>query len=561
MLEKSHKYSISMSPLISVTETSYDSTDAIEVKVKVEEQIDQVKGDGIAEPGTHDVLCGRGGNINTHPGNEDFRKLIDENKRVYLTARFKKDKRLITDSIIEQVQKRGGRFLLRDVKSGLWFEVTEDKARDKTSQALRENAPKIREALERENEAARKSMYPEGDPTPTKDIDYHNSLNHQNSPIRQSNASYRNELGYGQPGWVKSPDQTNSYYTNHQHGTPYNNGTTPRYNETKSFMETMTEAFVCPTSLDNIYSKTKPYHDSPHYAQNNHYDNPNQYSLGQKRSYRTSGSAYQLSNDGGPWGNQHGYHDKAGSPLFYRLPGTGPQISPKSSYSEQRNPKRTKGSRYNATSYAQQSQREYPKSFAWSPFSNIVPTARSNSFEHKSMYMSPEEGQEVQLVERIESMSMDCDDNNNDDMQMNPYGNRNQRFDYDGTSEVRTPPPPDDQPSSDYDWMRNTGGCHNIFCANMLGGFMNHDEEEIGQQDLGEQQISKVPSIDMNASLASLDNTNTEQISASDLNGASLVNVFSEGESSLSTKNDSSGKFSELNISYGDSLLVGDFMS
>ncbi len=555
-----------MSPLISTTETSCDSTDgAIEVKVKVEDQMDQVKGDGIAEPGTYDVLCGRGGNINTHPGNEDYRKLIDENKRVYLTSRFKKDKRLITDSIIEEVKKRGGRFLLRNVKSGLWFEVTEDKARDKTSQALRENAPKIRLALEKENEAVRNSMYPEGDPTPTKDIDYHNSLNHQISPIRPSNAPYRNEPEYSQPGWVKSPDQTNSYYSNHHHdtGTPYNTGTTPRYNNTKSFMETMTEAFVCPTTLDSIYSKTKPYHDSPQYAQNNHYDNPNQYSLGQKRSYRTSGSAYQRSNDGGPWGNQHGYHDKAGSPLFYRLPGVGPQISPTSSYTEQRNPKRTKqGSRYNVSSYAQQPQREYPKSFTWGPFSNKVPTTSSNSFEYKSMYMSPEEGQEVQLVELIESMSMDCDDNNNDDMQMNPYGNVKQRYDYDESSEVRTPPPPDDQPSSDYDWMRNMGGCHNIFCANMLGGFiMNHEEEEIGKQDLGEQQISKVPSIDMNASLASLDNTNTEQISASDLNGASLVNVFSEGESSLSTKNDSSGKFSVLNFSYGDSLFASDFMS
>jgi len=112
---------------------------------------------GVEEPHQADVLCGRGGSINTHPGNETFRTLVEKHKRIYLTARFKKDKREIADLIIQEIKKQGGKFLSRDAKSGLWIPVSDDKARDKTSQALRENAPKIREEMEKEKDAIREA--------------------------------------------------------------------------------------------------------------------------------------------------------------------------------------------------------------------------------------------------------------------------------------------------------------------------------------------------------------------------------------------------------------------
>jgi len=112
----------------------------------------RIEADAMAtfEPHENDVLCGRGGSINNHIGNEKYRVLVNQKKRVYLTARFKREKRLIAASIVQTV--RGvdppGRFLQRDPATGVWHDIGDTKARDKTSQALREGAPEIRKEIE-----------------------------------------------------------------------------------------------------------------------------------------------------------------------------------------------------------------------------------------------------------------------------------------------------------------------------------------------------------------------------------------------------------------------------
>lgn len=98
----------------------------------------------IDKPNDNDVLCGRGGYINSHPGNELFRKLVERRKRVYLAARFKREKRLVANSIVSEIRALEGRFLAKESKTGRWYDIGDEKARDKTSQALRENAPNIR---------------------------------------------------------------------------------------------------------------------------------------------------------------------------------------------------------------------------------------------------------------------------------------------------------------------------------------------------------------------------------------------------------------------------------
>ena len=119
--------------------------------------------EGVKDPRPNDVLCGRGGSINSHPGNERFRQLVDKRKRVYLTARFKREKRLIASSIVSEIRALDppGRFLQQDKASGLWKDIGDEKARDKTSQALRENAPKIRADIETEINEQRAEMQKE----------------------------------------------------------------------------------------------------------------------------------------------------------------------------------------------------------------------------------------------------------------------------------------------------------------------------------------------------------------------------------------------------------------
>lgn len=106
----------------------------------------------------NDVLCGRGGWINSHPGNERFRNLVKNRNREYFEARFKREKRRIASSIVSEIHALNppGRFLTKDLRSGHWVNIGKEKAREKTAQALRENLPAIRakEKAEVENSAA-----------------------------------------------------------------------------------------------------------------------------------------------------------------------------------------------------------------------------------------------------------------------------------------------------------------------------------------------------------------------------------------------------------------------
>jgi len=95
---------------------------------------------GMEEVSEHDVLCGRGGATNVHPGNRYFRSLINKFRDQYLRSR-KIDKPHISRAIVTEIRNRNGRFLKKDEKLGLWFEIGDDLAREKTSQALRQRAP------------------------------------------------------------------------------------------------------------------------------------------------------------------------------------------------------------------------------------------------------------------------------------------------------------------------------------------------------------------------------------------------------------------------------------
>jgi len=115
---------------------------------------------GIDSPHHHDVLCGRGSNINTHPGNVTFRRLVNGHKVAYVNG-SRRDKGSIARHIVAMVRQQDppGRFLARDVSSnsssgsqagtnaGLWFEIDDKEALAKCSQALRENASAVRNSL------------------------------------------------------------------------------------------------------------------------------------------------------------------------------------------------------------------------------------------------------------------------------------------------------------------------------------------------------------------------------------------------------------------------------
>ena len=92
----------------------------------------------------NDVLLGRGGLSNKHPGNKRYRKEIENAKAVYRSA-TKDDKTKWAALLVEYVEKYGGRFLEKDKATGKWYIVPDIVARRKAGQALREdNTPESR---------------------------------------------------------------------------------------------------------------------------------------------------------------------------------------------------------------------------------------------------------------------------------------------------------------------------------------------------------------------------------------------------------------------------------
>jgi len=98
----------------------------------------------IETPHDHDVLCGRGGLIYKHVGNYTFRYLVLFNKNAYCSSR-KADKIKIARSLVKAIrgQTPPGRFLKQDPETGLWHDIGDKRAIEKTSQALREGQRNI----------------------------------------------------------------------------------------------------------------------------------------------------------------------------------------------------------------------------------------------------------------------------------------------------------------------------------------------------------------------------------------------------------------------------------
>jgi hypothetical protein len=84
----------------------------------------------------NDVLSGRGGATNNHEGNRRYRTIVADHQSEYLAAK-KKEKVVISRKIVALVHADAGRFLRRDA-SGVWVQVPDKRAIEKTSQALRE---------------------------------------------------------------------------------------------------------------------------------------------------------------------------------------------------------------------------------------------------------------------------------------------------------------------------------------------------------------------------------------------------------------------------------------
>ena len=95
----------------------------------------------------YDVLLGRGGETNHHVGNIQYRQLVKACQPAYLAAK-RRDKPRIAVAIVQVVRAHSGRFLKKHPHDSTWVDVGNIRAREKTSQALREGAPELRGTVE-----------------------------------------------------------------------------------------------------------------------------------------------------------------------------------------------------------------------------------------------------------------------------------------------------------------------------------------------------------------------------------------------------------------------------
>eukprot|EP00956_Cyclotella_meneghiniana_P017577 scaffold28858_cov71-Cyclotella_meneghiniana.AAC.2 len=99
----------------------------------------------------NDVLSGRGGRVNKHPGNIVFRTLVQDYKHEYLDPRTRKmEKAHVAARLVAQVRGMNppGRFLKEDSdNAGMFLEIGDQKAWKKAGQALREDAQEIRKEI------------------------------------------------------------------------------------------------------------------------------------------------------------------------------------------------------------------------------------------------------------------------------------------------------------------------------------------------------------------------------------------------------------------------------
>ena len=78
----------------------------------------------IKDPSPNDVLYGRGGGTNHHPGNKRYRKWVEDRKVEYVNSK-RLEKPIVALEVVKKWREQSppGRFLKVDDKTGLWNDV------------------------------------------------------------------------------------------------------------------------------------------------------------------------------------------------------------------------------------------------------------------------------------------------------------------------------------------------------------------------------------------------------------------------------------------------------
>lgn len=99
------------------------------------------------KPSEKDIICGRARENFHHDGNRYFRDLIQQNVGPYLAARTKVEKTEAIAAIVDKIcqDSPAGGFIKRDTRTGRWYRIKDNEARDKVGHAIRKAVQRLEE--------------------------------------------------------------------------------------------------------------------------------------------------------------------------------------------------------------------------------------------------------------------------------------------------------------------------------------------------------------------------------------------------------------------------------
>jgi hypothetical protein len=121
-------------------------------------------------PSALDICCGRGKGRWNSPGNRRFKELVHDFLQQYANAPSKADKSRVVESVVETVQKKGGRFLKRDESSGKWHEIGPSETRSKVAHAIRDHLATTKRNLDKVSSRGKSSPTNNQDDSSRNDI-------------------------------------------------------------------------------------------------------------------------------------------------------------------------------------------------------------------------------------------------------------------------------------------------------------------------------------------------------------------------------------------------------
>ena len=108
-------------------------------KKRIRREIPEEKKYIAGKPTKDDVVAGRGGGSNNHPGNLAYWQKILPNRELYKKSQTNEDKTRVAQEIVDFIKSKSGRFLQKEKGVGeRWFVLPDNIAIYKVKQALRD---------------------------------------------------------------------------------------------------------------------------------------------------------------------------------------------------------------------------------------------------------------------------------------------------------------------------------------------------------------------------------------------------------------------------------------